>query len=41
MGMVSLVGELFERFQVEVGIDELQSCDTVADLITLVRGKSS
>lgn len=40
MGMVSFVGEVFDRLGVEIGVDELESCRTVGDLVALVQRKA-
>lgn len=36
MGMVMFVGEAFDRIQVEIGVDLLQSCATVRELVAAV-----
>ncbi len=36
MGMVMLVGELFDQLAVEIAIDDLNACKTVADIVALV-----
>jgi acyl carrier protein len=41
MGMVTFVGETFDRTQVEVGVDDLQGCVTVADLVALVSRRAA
>lgn len=40
MGMVSFVGEVFDRLHVEIGVDELEACATVGDLVALVGRKA-
>ena len=39
MGMVMFVGEAFDRIRAEVGVDDLQTCVTVRDLVALVSRK--
>ena len=41
MGMVTFVGEAFDRVQIELGVDDLQACVTVADLVALLSRRAS